>query len=315
MEKKTLFIFGISSFVGSNLAYLLRDKYRIIGTYFNTPVHIDNVLTLKCDVLNKDAVLNIMAKFKPEYTLYCVGLTGFSDALSSPALSEALNSNGVFNVTAGSERSRSKLIFLSSHFVFSGENIFFKPTDMPMPCTKYGNDLASSEFYIQRTSLNYIIFRCPPLLGKSFNPKENKFLELIEYKLSAGDEIACDDEVKHGYISVEFLSKVIQLSLDKNITNELIQVGSPDTCTRYEFAKRYLTLKGASTNLLSRKKWVFPRTENKVALQDLEDKLYFNIDVSAAQSALGIEMQTISETIKSVLPLSNNKNSNDIDFI
>ena len=39
-KKKTILIFGISSFLGSSLADILKEKYRVVGTYYNTPVDI-----------------------------------------------------------------------------------------------------------------------------------------------------------------------------------------------------------------------------------------------------------------------------------
>lgn len=317
-EKKTIFIFGISSFVGSNLAEQLKDDYRIIGTYFNNPVYSDDILTLKCDVLDKEQVLNILNIFKPEYTIYSVGLTGFSDGLASPALCEAVNTSGVFNVTAGTERCRSKLIYLSSHFVYSGENVLFKDSDIPMPCTKYGNDLASSEFYIQRSCLNYIIFRCAPILGKAFNPMESKFLEILEINSKQSKEIPCDDEVQHGFLAVEYLAKVIKLSLDRHVTNQLLQIGTKDICSRFEFARKYLEAHGMNSNALERKKWIFPRTENKVALKDLEEKLFFHVDLQTAERELGLTMPTVDEVIRDLLHKRNKTNKkigSDIEFI
>jgi len=32
-RNKTILIFGISSFVGSNLAFFLKEDFRIVGTY------------------------------------------------------------------------------------------------------------------------------------------------------------------------------------------------------------------------------------------------------------------------------------------
>ena len=51
--KKTVVIIGASSFVGSNIAEAFAKEYRVIGTYFNTPVKIPGVLMIKCDVLEK----------------------------------------------------------------------------------------------------------------------------------------------------------------------------------------------------------------------------------------------------------------------
>ena len=166
MKTKTVLIFGISSFLGSNLAAELKKDYRVVGTYFNTPVDIEGILTLKCDVHNKDLVQRITFLFKPDITIYAVGLTDISACQEYPKVADALNTAGVFNVSMASERYNSKFIYFSSSYIFSGEDTLFTEADTPTPSSVYGNTVASSEFYIQKSCLNYIIFRCAPIFGR-----------------------------------------------------------------------------------------------------------------------------------------------------
>ncbi|PJB53787.1 MAG: hypothetical protein CO099_05215, partial [Bdellovibrio sp. CG_4_9_14_3_um_filter_39_7] len=74
-KRKTILIFGVSSFVGSNLAEYLKKDYRVVGTYNKNPVQIPGVLTLPCDVLSKDEVQLILFATKPDITIYAVGLS------------------------------------------------------------------------------------------------------------------------------------------------------------------------------------------------------------------------------------------------
>ena len=114
MQKKTLFIVGISSFIGSNLAQRLKNKYRIIGTYFNTPVNIPGILTLRCDVHNKDLIQKLVLLFKPDVCVYAVGLTDLNACQEFPKVADALNTAGVFNVAMASERYHAKFVYFSS---------------------------------------------------------------------------------------------------------------------------------------------------------------------------------------------------------
>ena len=54
--RKTVLIIGASSFVGSNLLESLKEDYRVVGTYYQTPVDVSGILSLPCDVLRKEAV-------------------------------------------------------------------------------------------------------------------------------------------------------------------------------------------------------------------------------------------------------------------
>ena len=153
-------IFGISSFIGSNLIESLKDEFRIIGTYYKTPVTIPGVTSLPCDVLRKEYVSSLVALFRPNVIIYAVGLHSLSTSERYPKLCEALNTTGAVNCATASDRFSSKFIFFSSGFIFSGENQEIRESETPFPNTTYGKTLSSTEFYIQRSCLNYAILRC-----------------------------------------------------------------------------------------------------------------------------------------------------------
>jgi dTDP-4-dehydrorhamnose reductase len=55
-KRKTVLIIGVNSFVGSNLAEFFRKDYRVVGTYHKKNHPLPGILTLPCDVLNKEEV-------------------------------------------------------------------------------------------------------------------------------------------------------------------------------------------------------------------------------------------------------------------
>lgn len=296
--KKTILIFGLSSFLGSNLSECLKKDYRIVGTYFNTPVNIQGVLSIKCDIHNNDMVQKVVFLFKPDITIYAVGLSDLDACQDFPKVADALNTNGVFNVSQASERYNSKFIYFSSSYIFSGENEFFKENDTPMPTSIYGNTVASSEFYIQKSCLNYVIFRCCPLFGRSYNSNDLKWVEAIERSEFLGEKIACDSNVYTGFLDIFTVAEYIKTAIELNITNRLFQVSSSDIMNRYDFAKMYLESFGGNTGLLVKSDWKFPQTENSMALQSLGEQLRFHMDTENIESEFQIKMPSISQTIQ-----------------
>lgn len=297
-EKKTILIFGISSFLGSSLAEILKDKYRIVGTYYNTPVQIPDVLTIKCDVHNKDLVQKVTYLFQPDVTVYAVGLTRMDDCQDHPKVADALNTAGVFNVSQASERYSSKFVYFSSCYIFSGEDAKFKENDTPMPSSVYGNTVASSEFYIQKSCLNYIIFRCAPIFGRGYNPQDMTFVEAIDRNEFLGQKVVCDNKVYTGFVDVYSIAEIFTIAIENNTTNRLFQISSSDTMTRYDFAKLYIELLGGNTGVLSKSDWKFPRTENQLALQNLGEEMHFTLDTSNIEYEFNLRMKTVEESIQ-----------------
>lgn len=297
-RKKTIFIFGISSFVGSSLAEELQDEYRIIGTYYETPVSLPGVLTLKCDINNKDLVEKLIYIFSPDFTIYTVGLSDLYACQEFPKVADALNTVGVFNAAAASERSGSKFIYFSSCYIFSGEDVFYREQDTPMPVCAYGNTIASSEFFIQKSCLNYIIFRCSPIIGRSYNPNDLTFPEALDHCAFKGKSLMCDGNVNTGFIDTITLSEILKWALKENVTNRLFQVSSSDLMTRYDFAKVYFEVFEGDANFISKGSWNFPKSDTVVAKQLAGDELYFRMDVSNLELDMGIMLPSVKKAIE-----------------
>lgn len=300
MKRKTILIFGISSFIGSNLAEILKDKYRVIGTYFKTPVDMPGILSIKCDVHEKDMVQKVVYLFKPDITIYSVGLTRLEDCQDNPKLADALNTAGVFNVSQASERYKSKFVFISTNFIFSGEDTLFRENDTPSPTSVYGNTMASAEFYIQKSCLNYLILRSCPVFGRSYNPNDLKWLEVVDKKAFKADQIICDTKVYHGFLDVWTLAEILDKAIELNITNRLFQISSSDITNRYEFTKLYIEKVFGNSSLLVKGDWGFPRTENQITLQGLGEELKFEMDTYNAEETFDIELPTIEEVVEKI---------------
>ena len=121
VEKKTILIFGMSSFVGSNLAEYLKHDFKVVGTYHKTRVNIPNTLSIPCDVLSKDEVQMAVFSTKADVAIYAVGLPSVAQCTESETLADALNTSGLINVTEMCERYKTKTCFISSSYVFAGE--------------------------------------------------------------------------------------------------------------------------------------------------------------------------------------------------
>jgi len=135
---------------------------------------------LPCDVLDKDQVQLVLYAFKPDIVLYCAGMSSLKDCHDRPNMCDALNSSGLITVAEIAPRYGARVIYFSSHFIFAGLNKNYHEMENPDVITNYGKAQASAEFYLQKSSLNYLIFRCGKLYGRGLNPLRNTFFELLQ---------------------------------------------------------------------------------------------------------------------------------------
>ena len=297
-ERKTILIFGISSFVGSSLAEFLKKDYRVVGTYNKNSVKILGVLTLPCDVLNKSVVQSITYAVKPDVSIYAIGMSSVIDCALKEEMADALNTNGLFNVVENCQRYKSQIIYLSSNFVFSGENRPYLEMDIPDPNTIYGRTQASAEFYIQKTSLNYLVFRVSRLYGRHITSSGETWFEKLQRYMLERKSMVVDDYIKLGFLDINYVAIVLKLCIDKEIKNRLFQVSSKNRLTFYNFAKIYSEVFGENGNNISKGKWSFPIMSSSHTNLPMNGEFNFNLDLSNLSNSLNLILPTVKESLE-----------------
>lgn len=296
-KRKTVLIIGVNSFVGSNLAEFFRKDYRVVGTYHKKNIPLPGILTLPCDVLSKDEVQLVLYAFKPDIVLYCVGLTSVVDCQEKPNACDALNSTGLFNFAEMAPRYGARIVYFSSQYVFAGLNKNYNEMDNPDVITQYGKAQASSEFYLQKSSLNYLIFRCCKLYGRGLTPLKNTLFELTQKNIKNNQSSIYDDFLHQGFMDIFYLGMILKMCIDKNVSNRLIHFSSQDTMTNFGFAKLYCEIFNESDGLINVGKWQLPIAKG-TNVEKLEEHLHFKLDVLNIEGLLKIKMPTIRESLE-----------------
>lgn len=292
-KRKTILIFGISSFVGSNLAEFFKKDYRVVGTYHKTPVKIPGVLSIRCDALVKEEVQLAFYAFKPDIAIYCGGLSSLIECHKKEGLADALNTSGVFNIVEYCQRYKAQVCYISSSYVFSGEEASYLEMDIPDPNCIYGKTQAAAEFFIQKTSLNYLIFRCSKLYGRGVNPTNPTWFENLQRFLKMGKTISLDGSIETGYLDVYYLAMIMRMSFDKGVMNRLFQVSSSNQLSLYDFSQSYCKVFNDSHDLISKTKWTFPSTTTSVG-----DRLTLKLETSNIEGFLNIELPSVEDSLK-----------------
>ncbi len=205
-----------------------------------------------------------------------------------------MNSTGVYNVSEASQRYGAQVCLLSSALVFNGEEREFVETDIPDSNTILGRTKASAEFFIQKSSLNYIIFRCSHLYGRSLSPVRKTWCEFIDERLAKSQALEADTNVSVGHLDVSFLGMIIQICFEKEVQNRLFQVSSQDTMSHYEFTKKYLEIFYDNRVSVGRARWPFPSRGGP----DSGGKYRYLMDVKNIESYLSIKLPSIEESLQ-----------------
>jgi dTDP-4-dehydrorhamnose reductase len=308
MYKKTVLIFGVSSFVGANIAESLCSDYRVVGTYFNTILINKNFFTIKCDITNPTLVKGIINLARPDIVIYCVGEKNIDVCHNSPKRSDSLNANGVFNVINALDAFNAKFFYFSSTMIYSGADKEHDEEDSPISNTVYGSSVASAEFYIQKSYLNYVIMRLPILFGKESNLKNSNILSRIQHSLLKKEDIELDDSIYYGYLSISTLVKSIKNCIENNITNQKINLVSTDVLTKYEFSRLVCDIFNYNNSYLSKKINKLPVTSTISNMKLRDGKLCFSLSSSKAQEVISYNQKSTKDML---IDFKNNDDSSD----
>ncbi|MEI8348329.1 MAG: sugar nucleotide-binding protein, partial [Pseudomonadota bacterium] len=177
-------------------------------------------------------------------------------------------------------------------YVFSGdEDRWYIESDIPDSDNPVGMTKSSAEFFIQRTALDYLIFRCCPLYGRSYNPKQLTDFERLQKAYLNHQMFVADNHIFNGFLDVTYLAMLMKICFDRDVSSRLYQVSSSDYLTYYDFAQIYAQVFHENPNMISKGKWPFPNEQGL-------DNLFFKLDTNNLEGHLNLKLPTIKESLE-----------------
>ena len=111
------------------------------------------------DISNLASLENYVSMTSPDYIVNCAAYTAVDKAQSEQELCFQLNAEAVKNIRLAASRINSKIIHISTDYVFNGRNNKpYTEEDIPDPESIYGQSKLKGEIYLHG-DLNTIIIR------------------------------------------------------------------------------------------------------------------------------------------------------------
>ena len=140
--KTTILITGASGFLGSRLAYLLKDRYHLL-----LPSHSE------LNISREEAVKAYLEEHRPAAVVHCAALSNTWYCEQHPEESHRVNVQGTVRIAKACKLTGAKLVFMSSDQVYNGTaELGPLPENAPLqPVNVYGCHKLEAE---QRTLRN-----------------------------------------------------------------------------------------------------------------------------------------------------------------
>jgi dTDP-4-dehydrorhamnose reductase len=229
-----ILVIGGSGFIGWELVKFFSLKNHDVSyTYLKNNPKFEH--GFKQDITNKKTLKELFNKIQPELVIYTTALTNVDLCEIDNSLAYSIHVQGTQNVVEACQDTRSKLIYISTSFVFNGSKHPFFEYDVISPTTYYGITKAEGEKIVKDSGLLYLILRTDQPYGwKEEWNHYNLVMRVVENLRSGKEHKEIVDWYNTPTYVPDFVSSVEKLIKLKE-TGIFHLVGS-DYVSRYDWA-------------------------------------------------------------------------------
>ena len=283
-----MLITGVSGLLGNNLSCYFRNKFEILGLFNRHPVYIENIRTRKCDLMDRNGIIEIVNEFHPHIIVHCASLTNIDQCELEKSTTKAINVDATKYIVQAIDGQEAKLIYISTDAVYDGVNGNFSESDDITPQNYYGQSKYEGELEILKKE-NSLIFRTN-IFGWNIQEKESLGEWILE-ALKKGQAIhGFRDAIFSSIYTMEF-AKILDIALQKEL-NGLFNCASINPCSKYHFSTKIADLFGFDQSCIN------PISIDEFGFRAKRGK-DLSLDVSKLQNALNYKMPTIEYSIES----------------
>jgi dTDP-4-dehydrorhamnose reductase len=238
-----LLVFGGWGQLGSDLAAAIEGRHEVIR-----PPHGE------IDVTEAEAVEQIVAAHRPHGVIDAAAFHKVELCEQDPARAFGVNAIGALNVARSARRSGARFVYVSTDYVFDGENPHGYTEDHPVaPLNVYGVSKAAGEQLARNACPDSLVVRGSGLFGHAGSSgKGGNFIETMLAKALAGESISVVDDQVFAPTSTRDMASRILLLLEHQVPPGTYHVANAGSCSWYRFARRAFELAGLKPDLLPR---------------------------------------------------------------
>ncbi len=242
-------LFGASGLLGQDLVQTLSGEQLIA------------LSSKDADLRNRERVRDVIRDSRPDWVLLSAAYTDVDGCESHRDLAFAVNCEGAINVAEAAREAGSRLLFLSTDYVFDGTKLSpYETSDSRNPTSIYGASKARAEERLLEILPGVCIARTSWLFGHGGKCFPATILKLA----SARPEISVvNDQRGSPTFTRDLASALVQLC--RADARGIVHVTNSGSCTWYDFATEILRESGLLTAVKPVTTAEFPRPARRPA--------------------------------------------------
>jgi len=235
MPDKRLLVTGANGLLGEKIVRQARTMFDVIATDLQPELRVDlsGVSYVQADITDRKQCEKL-SEYNPQYIIHTAAYTNVDNCEIEKETAYMVNVTGTENIAFLCDMSKSKMIHLSTDYVFDGLDGPYTEEDEVNPISYYGKTKLESEIKAREIVKNLVIARTTVLYGYSPGARPNFATWVIE-KLKAGKKISIVDDQYGNPTLADDLAQACIVLCRPGITGVYNTVGA-SLLNRYEFA-------------------------------------------------------------------------------
>jgi len=222
-----LLIIG-TGLLGSSLARMAREDMQTSFAYNFHPVEIEGCRSYRGDIFDCP---ELIFSLHPDYVVLTAALTDVDQCESDRKAAWQVNALGPKMVASACQKTSSKLIYISTDYVFDGKKGNYSESDATSPVNYYAESKLAGEHYVQEACADSLILRPSVLYG--WNPTRLNFATWIISELRQGRII---NVLTDQHNSPTYASDLAGIILRLKDETGLFHASGRERINRYNFA-------------------------------------------------------------------------------
>ncbi|SEF78322.1 SDR family oxidoreductase [Algoriphagus boritolerans] len=287
-----ILITGANGLLGQKLVKQLADegKFEVIATGKGPCRLIGDGFTYQSlDITNEAEVNEVISKIAPETIIHSAAMTNVDECELNQEACKKVNVNATEYLVQAAEKVQSHFIFVSTDFIFSGENGPYDEEAEAAPVNFYGETKLIGENLVKNSKTSWAIARTVLVYGIANDLSRSNIILWVKNSLEAGKEIqVVDDQVRTPTLAEDLAAGCILMAAQK--AEGIFNISGSDVLTPYQMAMM-------TADFFELNKDLIKKTDSIRFTQPAKRPLKTGFSIEKARKQLGFEPKTFKEGI------------------
>jgi len=283
--------------LGGNLAKVATENFETYATYRTNTIKMPKCEAFALDMTKQDDVNQLVEKISPDAIIHTAAIANVDYCESHPDEAKASNVDGTRYMAEAAAKLGAKFVYISTDSVFDGERGMYTEADEVNPLSEYSKSKLEGEKVLDDIDVSSAVIRTT-IYGWNMQDKTS-LGEWAINELKAGNEVKMFEDVFFTPLMVNNLSDAL-LEVAGSGVEGVLNLGSPDRCSKFEFGQKIAEVFGFDKSLVS------PISVKEFGSFKAPRPRDPSLDVSKAKRELSTELLSVGGGVKLMRDLEKN---------